>query len=101
MNISVTKNNGDGVVHMHGRFDFNTHRAFKEACDQLLQDGEISRIDINLAGVEYLDSSALGMLLVLRERVSEKGKALTLVGPGPMVSQVLDIANFGKLFTIR
>ena len=49
--------------------------------------------------MDYLDSSALGMLL--REKAEGKGKRLVLSGLQGTVKQVLDIANFGMLFTLR
>ena len=55
---------------------------------------------IDLAGVDYLDSSALGMLLLLRDRAAAASKAVSLENCRGNVRQVLDIANFGKLFKI-
>lgn len=66
----------------------------------LLNDDTVTLIEISLAEVDYLDSSALGMLLMLRERALTANKQVALSNPNKMVSQVLDIANFHKLFTI-
>ena len=55
---------------------------------------------IDLAGVDYLDSSALGMLLMLRDRANTARKALSLANPRGMVKQALEIARFDKLFSI-
>ena len=101
MNINVSTSGPVATLHMNGRFDFNAHRSFKEAYDPLLQQKNVSSIEINLAGVDYLDSSALGMLLLLRERAEAEGKAVLLVRPSATLLQILDIANFKKLFTIR
>jgi len=40
------------------------------------------------------------MLLMLRERAAAAGKSLKLCKPGTGVAQILEIANFSKLFTI-
>ena len=101
MEISTGKNNGVGTLFMKGRFDFNIHRVFREAYDPLLQDSGINTIDIDLSGVEYMDSSALGMLLMLRERANNSNKQIRLSKPNATVKQILDIANFGKLFSIN
>ena len=58
-------------------------------------------ITIHFGEVDYLDSSALGMLLLLREKAEGTGKSVILAGLHGTVKQVLDIANFGKLFSIR
>lgn len=101
ININVSTSGSVATIHMNGRFDFNAHRSFKEACDPLLQQKEISSIEINLSGVEYMDSSALGMLLLLRERAETGDKAVALVRPNTTLMQILNIANFKKLFPIR
>lgn len=100
MSISATVSGNTATINMTGRFDFNVQRDFKEAYDPQLNDAAVSAIEVNLAGVEYLDSSALGMLLMLRERSTAAGKSLTLCKPGAGVAQILEIANFSKLFTI-
>ena len=88
-------------ITLAGRFDFHAHRDFRQCSDALLAEQAVQELDINFAGVDYLDSSALGMLLLLREKAEGKGKRLVLSGLQGTVKQVLDIANFGKLFTLR
>lgn len=100
MSINTTVSGNTAIINMTGRFDFNVQRDFKEAYDPQLNNSAVSAIEVNLAGVDYLDSSALGMLLMLRERSSASGKSLKLCRPGAGVAQILDIANFSKLFTI-
>ena len=55
---------------------------------------------VDLGNVAYLDSSALGMLLMLRDKAKSSGKTVCLANARGSVRQVLDIANFGKLFPI-
>lgn len=100
MSIDTSVTGNTAIINMTGRFDFNLQRDFKEAYDPHLNNVGVSAIEINLAGVDYLDSSALGMLLMLRERAAAAGKSLKLCSPGIGVAQILDIANFAKLFTI-
>jgi HptB-dependent secretion and biofilm anti anti-sigma factor len=66
-----------------------------------LNNAAISALEVNFAGVDYLDSSALGMLLMLRERIEAVGKSLKLCKPSNSVAQILEIANFTRLFTIE
>ena len=101
MDIKVTTGGSVATIQMDGRFDFSAHRSFKEAYDPPLQQQGITALEVNLAGVAYMDSSPLGMLLLLRERAQAVGKEIVLRQPNPTVTQILDIANFGKLFTIR
>lgn len=100
MQASITKESGAAEVRLSGRFDFNAHRDFRSAYEPLMSDDEVRAVNIDLAGVEYLDSSALGMLLMLRDKAAASNKALALINVRGAVKQVLEIANFGKLFRI-
>ncbi|MBI5918113.1 MAG: STAS domain-containing protein [Nitrosomonadales bacterium] len=98
-NVKIASN--IATIEVRGRFDFSTHRNFREMYEHILQNPQIASIDVNLAGVDYMDSSALGMLLMLRERAQAAKKEVVLCKPNSTVAQILDIANFPKLFTIR
>jgi anti-anti-sigma factor len=100
MDINTSKNNPIGTISLRGRFDFNAHRSFRVSYDSLLQDAAINEIVVDLSGVEYMDSSALGMLLMLRDRSKAVNKSTKLKNPTSTVAQILDIANFQKLFEI-
>jgi anti-anti-sigma factor len=100
MQANVTVKEGQALVRLQGRFDFNAHREFREAIDTVLS-SPATVVTVDFAGVEYLDSSALGMLLMLRDRAKSAAREVTLSGCRGAVKQILDIANFGKLFKIE
>ncbi|HCA27231.1 MAG TPA: anti-anti-sigma factor [Betaproteobacteria bacterium] len=101
LNVTVAINEGIAHISLDGRFDFNSQRAFRSSYDGPLNDHEIHSIEVDMKAVDYLDSSALGMLLLLKERVEAANKSLVLANCRGTVKQVLDVANFHKLFTIR
>ncbi|MEI7841811.1 MAG: STAS domain-containing protein [Gallionellaceae bacterium] len=100
MEIKLSKNGSTGNIHLSGRFDTGTHHRFKEAFTPYLRDPSVELIDIYLTDVSYIDSAALGMLLLLREHASNLKKTVGLRAPNENVQKILDIANFQKLFTI-
>jgi anti-anti-sigma factor len=99
--IQVEKKEGRARLVLRGRFDFQTHRDFRAACDDSLAADGVQAIEVDMNGVEYLDSSALGMLLVLRDKGGQVNKAISIANCRGQVRDVLDIANFSKLFTMR
>lgn len=99
MQANVSNRDGVAVVLLQGRFDFNAHREFRGAVEDALAAGE-GEIRVDLGGVDYLDSSALGMLLMLRDKAKGGGREVTLANAVGPVKQVVDIANFGKLFRL-
>jgi anti-anti-sigma factor len=101
MEIKATTSGAIATLYMNGRFDFSAHRSFRDAYEPLLQQKGVTTLEINLADVAYMDSSALGMLLLLHERALADSKQVVLSRANSTVMQILDIANFKKLFTIK
>lgn len=87
------------TIRISGRFEFSSHRDFRVAYSQV----EPSKADyiLDMRDAEYMDSAALGMLLVLRERAGGNAAKITLKGCRPEVQQILDISRFNQMFTIE
>lgn len=98
--ISVTTIDRKAVIRLGGRLDFSAHRVFRDAVDKALGHADVAEVTVDLSDVTYLDSSALGMLLMLRERAKALSCTADIVGASGGVRQVLDVASFGKLFAI-
>ena len=90
-----------GKMMLIGSFDFNLHREFRQASQELLDNSEVQEIEIDFDQVPFLDSSALGMLLLLKERAAGLKKTMTLINCREAVMQVFHIASFNKMFTIK
>jgi len=101
MAINVQILDHTGRINMYGRFDFQVHREFKEAYAPLLDNAAVHGIEVEMSAVDYLDSSALGMLMLLNERAKSVNKPVTLLNTSGVVSQVLEVANFSRIFNIR
>jgi anti-anti-sigma factor len=101
MNANFTTDAETAVIRLSGRFDFSRHREFKNCYETALKEPMLRRIEVDLHGVDYLDSSALGMLLLLKERADARALPITLLNCVGIVREILDVANFGKMFTLR
>jgi anti-anti-sigma factor len=100
MNFNALIQGSTGLVLLDGRFTFECHQAFKAATDPLLDSPGLTQIHLDLSGVTYMDSSSLGMLLVLREKAETRGQTIALVRPAPCVITILKVVQFGKIFQI-
>ncbi|UCF84664.1 MAG: STAS domain-containing protein [Desulfobacteraceae bacterium] len=87
------------TINITGRFDIITYKDFGEAYKDKLD--SVSKCVVDMAEVEYVDSSALGMLLMLRERSGGDSAAIDIVNFGPGVKNILKTANFDRLFNIE
>lgn len=86
------------LVRLTGRFDFSTRDQFIPSIKETLSNAEAAEVRIDLAGVVYIDSSALGMLLMARDIAKQREKEVTLSNPQTMVRQTLEMAQFSRLF---
>ena len=100
MGISTTvSESGDKVtIAVAGKFDFQLYDEFRASYADTAGNGVEYVVD--LSGTEYLDSSALGMLLLLREHAGGESSSIEITQASPEVKKILDVANFGKLFKI-
>lgn len=95
----ATRTSLDGrvvTIDISGRFDFSVHQEFRQVYEQA-QDTALQYI-IDLRQTEYMDSSALGMLLLLREHAGGDRANVKIVHCQPEVKKILTIANFHQLF---
>jgi anti-anti-sigma factor len=96
---SIPENGNPVTIKVSGRFDFSSHQSFIAAYKEHPR-GEKEYI-IDLSAAEYMDSSAMGMLLQLREYSSKKPNCVVICNGNEAIKEILRIANFGKLFTIN
>ena len=87
------------TISVSGRFDITTFKEFGGAYKDKLD--SVSKCVVDMAQVEHLDSSALGQLLMLRERAGSDSAAIDIVRCNPGVKNILRMANFNKLFNIE
>ena len=86
------------IIKIDGPFDFNAGQEFRKNYEQILSQEGLEAIDIDLATVNVLDSGALGMLLLLREKAKVN---ISLLNSKGGVRQLLEVANFHKMFVMK
>ncbi|SOB74817.1 anti-anti-sigma factor [Marinobacter sp. LV10R510-11A] len=97
-----TRSSHDGqtlIIKIEGRFDFSTHQTFRDAYEHGGKD--VGGYVVDLSDATYLDSSALGMLLLLRDYAGGDNASIAIENCNNDVRKILTISNFEQLFTIR
>ena len=99
MSTQWSNDNRQLTVTLPQQFNIDTHRDFKVIRDSV-KDREVVCI-LDFSHTQYIDSSALGMLLMLREELGGDDAKIELIHCAPEVRNLLDLAQFGTLFTIK
>ena len=99
MSISTSSGaNGQLTIKIQGRFDFSVHQDFRAAYEAPAN--KPSSFLIDMSGTSYLDSSALGMLLLLRDYAGGDSSDVSIENASADVRKILSISNFDQLFKI-
>ena len=100
MSISsvVSADGRELTISVEGRFDFSSHQDFRRAYEGL--SNQPSSYIIDLQETSYLDSSALGMLLLLKDYAGGEDAKITIDNCNEDVKKILAISNFEQLFSI-
>ncbi len=101
MTLQVQENTEKNSINIaiEERFDFSLHKEFKEAYTHCTKQG--LNISLDLSKTSYMDSSALGMILLLKDHIEALSGQLTIFKPSDAVYKVLEIAQFHRLMTIE
>ncbi len=95
MNITQESADERTIIHMDGRFDFGARKAFKDAMEEATN--RAMPVVLDLEKVTFVDSSALGLLVICHQNLKNKKVPFYLVNPQTYVKQVLDLANIAKM----
>ena len=95
---SLSNNNNELVINVEGRFDFNAHIDFRSAYEDIGVQPKNFSVDMSQA--TYLDSSALGMLLLLRDYAGGDAAEIKINNCNDDVKKILQVANFTRLFVV-
>jgi len=98
--INISALDDIATINLSGYFSFKDQEVFESKCELFLENSTTKKLIINFASVQYIDSSALGMLLLLRNQVELNKKTLCLANPSEVVRNIFEIACFNKIFTI-
>ena len=99
MHITQREESGRGILTLCGRFDFKARHVFQTATKQAKSEG-IRHLILNLFNVEFVDSAAIGLLMLTQKDLAKTGISLSLVTSQGYVLQVLQLMKIGEVIAI-
>ena len=98
MNISKTQNGTFLKVEITGRIDTTTAPDFEAETN--FEDG-VNELELDFAGVEYISSAGLRVVLKLQKKMNALGGKMKLTNVNDSVMDVFDITGFVDILTIE
>lgn len=99
MNLTTTNSDNALIVKLQGNLDT---LAAEEIMDQIkdILDSD-TPITIDCTDLEYISSSGLRVLLMIRKAQKAKGNNVTMLSVNTSIMEVLRITHFDKMFEIK
>lgn len=86
------------TLRLPSRFDYSFHRQFGELYSPLIDNLSCKEIILDFTQVEYLDSSALGMMVLLQKKFATNNRKIRIKGARGATEEILKMANMQKIF---
>ena len=86
------------VVKLYGDIDQHCVSEIRDDIDRQIAIRNINSLIVDLGGVEFMDSSGIGMIMGRYKNMVSRGGKMMLVRPQPQVDKVLELSGIKKLF---
>jgi anti-sigma B factor antagonist len=100
LGLDVRKMGSHAVVDVKGEIDVYTAPKLREKLIELVSEGSYDVV-VNLEGVDFLDSTGLGVLVGALKRVKAHDGSLSLVCTQDKILKIFKITGLTKVFPIH
>jgi anti-sigma B factor antagonist len=100
LKVSTASQGGHAVVSVYGEVDLYTAPRLQTELAALVRDG-VSRLVVDLSGVEFCDSTGMNVLLSAMKRLRENGGSLELAAPRSAVRRILQVTGLDTVFSVH
>src|SRR5580658_3181589 len=89
---------GVPIIYLQGEFDSYSAVRVRSVLDAATE-GQQPIVMIQMAGLDYIDSAGLGVLVATLKQLNDRKGALALVGLTPSVARVFRVTGLDNIFT--
>lgn len=86
------------LVELSGDMDFSMKDELATRLGEAAEQSNLVEVDLSRAN--YVDSTILGLLVALRNRLRDRGGTLRLLSPSPNMRRLLSYAGLDKVFEV-
>lgn len=100
LTLSTRDVQGTGVIEVGGEVDVYTAPQLDAELTRLI-DGDVFNIVVDLSGVDFLDSTGLGVLVKALQRTRENGGSLAVVATADRITKVFRITGLDSAMSLH
>lgn len=93
----------DGIleVTLCGEIDHHHAVSIRTGIDEVIWQKRPSKTVLDLSGIEFMDSSGLGLIMGRYSLMQKLGGSLTLRNPNKRIVKIFDLAGLGRMILIE
>lgn len=88
---------GAVAVRLTGELDHSEARRLREEMDALIDETGAKRLLLDLSGLDFMDSSGIGLIIGRYKRMKRRGGSVEVVGSNPRIDRIFDMAGLYQL----
>ncbi|CAA7615492.1 Sulfate transporter/antisigma-factor antagonist STAS [Magnetospirillum sp. SS-4] len=100
MDYAFEAKGGTLAVRLNGRMTHADYKGFREILARINQDRP-QRVTFDLTTVSFIDSSALGMLLIVRDAAVQDKRDVVLKGASGQAETLINVGKLHNYFIIE
>ena len=99
--LSYEKNRGRLTVRLQGELDHESVAPIRAELDQLLTDPKVKHLVLDMEGVSFMDSSAIGLVIGRYKALSRRGGSVSVARAAPRVDRIFEMAGLYQIVEKR
>jgi anti-sigma B factor antagonist len=99
MDIMATSQGDVSIIEIKGRLDTKTTGELEQKIVGVLE-GDSQKLLVDMADLDYINSSGLRVLVMAYQRLKQSGGTLAISGTKDYILEVFEIAGYHRLFNL-
>jgi len=88
------------VIHIGGEIDHHNAVAVRTEIDEEIVVKRPTRVLLELSGVDFMDSSGLGLIMGRYALMKRLGSTLAVLDPSPAVLKIITLAGMDRMISV-
>ena len=95
--LDYEKRDGTVFVRLSGELDHSRAEAVRPELDRLLADPSVRRLVFDFGGLEFMDSSGIGMLIGRYKLIKDRGGSVAVIPGGRRVERMMELSGLYRI----
>jgi len=93
----MTREAGVSTLWLSGELDLANASTVQALLFEQVESSDVTAVHVDLADVDFLDSSALGVLISGLNHANEEGRGFAVVNPSPAARRILTVTGLDEV----